>query len=477
MKRIITVAVVAAFSAFASRAEWKTIGTVQLADNVSLAQGVAKLGEFTGNAMIGMMAAGALNEMPGSLAFGPARPGAATLYPFFVENGQYEFAILYPVSIDRDAFLKKYPDAIESNGLIRVSCPIVGKKKSVCYVAFSSDGKWAGFSDKPQQARLAVVETAVADKPLDGDMLRVRILRRGLDEFAKGGEQEMDVKTKDLVDQLESAVFGLRVSDRGLDFRGALKTRSGTELSKIGANVLATDALSFAGKDSVSACACAAGCSGEPVEKTWNEIKPIVEKAGFPLDWIEFGKQGDNSRFTVDVDKLIADAKAHEKQSDPKSGEKLLEGLGEYFSSRGQEKFKADGPAVNCETALKGYVGRYTPQQRFDYTLPESKNRKPFSVGFCSVYSVIRSVLPACAKASPEAFAGSEAVIAAMPAEGQGGLAYMAWTENDTLRYFARVGADEFKAVSAGFAAFAMMSAGDSDDDDDDDEDASSDNL
>lgn len=474
MKKILTAFSVA--FVLVANAEWKVIGTAQLADNVTLAQSVSKLGEFTGNAMLGMMAAGALNDLPGMAAFGPARKGAATLFPFFVENGQYEFAMLYPVSITKDAFLKKFPGAVESNGLIRAECPIFGNRKDVTYVAFSADGKWAGASDKPQQARLALKEVKEAEKPLDGDMAKIRIRRRGLDEFVKGGEQELDVRTKDLVSQLNGVVFGLRVSDKGLDFRGAVKAVEGSELSKVGLKPLAANPLAFAGKDAISVGASAENCGYESVEKSWNEVKPIIEKAGLKLDWLEFAPKNGYSKFTLDLDKLFAYVSSKKDEQPRDLGRKVAEAVKQYFESKNAEKFKAEGPAVNSEFALKGYTGKFLPAQRFAYTLPEAAEKKPFSVGFFSVYSLIRAVLPAIAKSAPDQMPGIDTVLAALPEEGPGGMAYAAWADKGYLRLFFRIGADEFKAVSAGFAAFAAMSAandvgGDVDEDDDSDDD------
>lgn len=457
MKKILTAFSVA--FVLVANAEWKVIGTAQLADNVTLAQSVSKLGEFTGNAMLGMMAAGALNDLPGMAAFGPARKGAATLFPFFVENGQYEFAMLYPVSITKEAFLKKFPGAVESNGLIRAECPIFGNRKDVTYVAFSADGKWAGASDKPQQARLALKEVKEAEKPLDGDMAKIRIRRRGLDEFVKGGEQELDVRTKDLVSQLNGVVFGLRVSDKGLDFRGAVKAVEGSELSKVGLKPLAANPLAFAGKDAISVGASAENCGYESVEKSWNEVKPIIEKAGLKLDWLEFVQKNAVSKFTLDFDKLIAYVKSMDGKADPKIDEKVMEELKQYMADKNAKKFKAEGPAINCEFALKGYAGKFLPAQRFAYTLPEAADKKPFSVGFFSLYSLVRAILPSVAKVSQQKVAGLDAIVAALPEEGQGGMAYALWADKGYLRLFFRIGGDEFMAVSAGFAAFMAMSA------------------
>lgn len=445
--------------ALVAQAEWRTVGTVQVADSVTLAQGLVKLGEFTGNAMLGMMAAGALNDLPGTVAFGPARKGAATLYPFFVENGRNAVALLYPVLITKEAFLGKYSDAIESNGLIRVTCPVFGQVKSVNYVAFTPDGKWAGISDNPRQARLAIREVETAERPLDGDMIKVRILRNGIDEFLKGGEQELDENIRDAFSQLGGILLGVRVSDRGLDLRGAVKVNEGTEFAKLGQKPLADSPLAFAGRDSVAASAWAPDSGQIASVEHWNEIKALVEKTGFRLDWLEFVSNNAEAKLTADLTKLAMYMKTLKENDDGKTLDKVIEAVKEYGIKTGGEKFRARGPAVNFAFALKGYDGKFLPAQRFAYTLPESAEKKPFAVGFFSLYSFMRTFLPVTLKMSPETYSGLETVIATLPEEGEGGMAYMAWSDHGMVRYFLRIGADEFKSVAAGFAAFMGMSA------------------
>lgn len=451
-------------------AEWNTVGTVQLADNVTLAKGVARLGDFTGNMLLGMMATGSLKNLPGTAAFGKGRKGASTLYPLFAENGRYQFAMLYPVAITKEAFLKKYPGAVESNGLIRVECPLLGKDPVLSYVAFSKDGKWAGAGVKPQQARLALNEIAAAEKPLDGDMVKVRFLKRGLIEFMKGGEREADPIAKDVVGQLSGAVIGLRFSERGLDIRGLVKPVAGTELAKVGKKPLAANPLAFAGRDSLWGSAIAADCGQRrTIAQMWKELKPLVEKTGFNLDWLEYVERSSTSKFTIDLGRFLAYVKTLD--GDKRNlDEKALDELKRYFAgNRRPDRFTAAAPAFNCEFALKGYAGKFLPAQRFTYTLPEVAEKKPFAVGFFSLYSFIRTLLPALSKSDPDAFPGIGLALAALPAEGQGGMAYMAWSDNAYLRFFLRIGADEFKAVSAGFAAFASMAVGkDSDGSDED---------
>ena len=455
MKKMFALAV-AAF-ALAANAEWKTIGTIQCADNVTLAQGVAKLGEFTGNAMIGMMAAGALNDLPGMAAFGPGRKGVPTTYVYLVENGDYQYAILYPIAITKEEFLKKYPGAVESNGLIKAECPVTRGDTGVNYIAFSKDGKWVGFSDVPQQARVALESIKTAEKPMDGDMVKVCILKRGLDEFAKGGEEPVNPVLKDILSQLGGVALGVRVSDKGLDFRGAVKTVKDTELAKVGKIPLGENPLAFAGKDSLAVSAVAENCGKKDIAAEWNEIKAKLEKAGVNFDWLEFVQKNTSCKFTLDLGKLIVYLKTLEEQKDDKRNEAIGEAVKELFAAKTNELFQAKGPAVSSELAFKGYAGKFLPAQRFTYTLPEVAEKKPFAVGFASLYSSIRTVLPEIAKAEPENAQEIQTVMALLPPEGQGGIAYMAWNENDSLRFFFRIGADEFKAVSAGFAAFASM--------------------
>ena len=66
--------------ALTASAAWQKVATLQVADVNSLVQGVNKLGELTGNMMLGTMASTALTERPGSELFGPGRDKTALTF-------------------------------------------------------------------------------------------------------------------------------------------------------------------------------------------------------------------------------------------------------------------------------------------------------------------------------------------------------------------------------------------------------------
>ena len=77
MKKL-TLGIVAALSLAASAA-WQKAGSIQVADAQAFTKAVMKLGEISGNQMLGALAAGFLAEPPGSKFFGPMRPGSTAL--------------------------------------------------------------------------------------------------------------------------------------------------------------------------------------------------------------------------------------------------------------------------------------------------------------------------------------------------------------------------------------------------------------
>ena len=84
MKKL-TFVIVAAISLAASAA-WQKAGSIQVADAQAFTKAVMKLGEISGNQMLGALAAGFLAEPPGSKFFGPMRPNSTALLPVFFDD-------------------------------------------------------------------------------------------------------------------------------------------------------------------------------------------------------------------------------------------------------------------------------------------------------------------------------------------------------------------------------------------------------
>ena len=212
---------ICALVSVAASAAWEQAGTIKVADASTFAKAVAKLGEITGNQMLGAMTMEFFANPPGSKFFGPMRPGAAAMLPVFVDmaalgkNGDEDgdtvaFAVLYPVVQSKVEFLKAHTDAVETNGLTLVK---VGPFfDSEAYVGFSPDGKWAAASDKPWQVKDALAEIAEAEKPLGGDLVRICVAEKGMVALRKalaGLTAESKKNKKPYDNRLETFVEGV----------------------------------------------------------------------------------------------------------------------------------------------------------------------------------------------------------------------------------------------------------------------------
>ena len=225
---------------------------------------MTRLGEFTGNQMLGIMVSQSVMQFPPVAFFGPGRPGAAMSYVLFLYGekltgdpeealGSLEYAVLYPVAVTKAAFIASHPGAVETNGLVRV-CADDEDEEDMTYVAFSDDGKWAASSDKSEQAKAALADVKTAGKKMDGDLARVMIDPKGWSVLARAADAVIKAKdakapdsaqlrkVADLVRQVVSFAAGLRVNEHGLDIRIASRFAKESDLSKVGLKPIVPDA-------------------------------------------------------------------------------------------------------------------------------------------------------------------------------------------------------------------------------------------
>ena len=276
MKKLLSAFVVAAsLSAFAA---WERVGSLQVADMATQGDAVAKVGSFIGNPLAAAGMAAAIADSPLLKFFGPMRDKTPMSFKFFGPmrdktpmsfalflDGEelakdptdaldsLEFAVLYPVSISKDEFVKRHPGAVVTNGVIAVKGDLFDEAESndTTYVVFSDDGRWAGASDKVEQAKLALGEIAAATKSMDGDVARLRVDEKAFNAITAMAKAEKDVDAE-IVTALESyksVSVGLRVSDLGIDARAAIHFKEGSEGSKCGLKQLGQSPFAFAGKD------------------------------------------------------------------------------------------------------------------------------------------------------------------------------------------------------------------------------------
>ena len=442
-------------------AKCERVATVQVADTAALVQGISKLGELTGNAMIGMMASQAIAQNPYAEMLDAPREGAGMTFVLFVENGNTDMAVLYPVSISKAQFLKSCEGAVESNGLI---------KAESSFVAFSKDGKWAAVGDNPRRARAALKETAIAEKKIDGDLVRIRVdnIRAIKDQVSDMLSACGNGKLKEQIDSIASVVAAVKVGNRGLDFRMSFKVTEGSAFDKTGKTPLDPGYFSFAGPDAIMAQAVAKNVGAEYFDSA--DLVKVLAKHGIDISsfYDDKGSEDDKNigRFVIDVPALVK----YFKQFDAGKidGEKLLEDIG---------KIKKDGesnPEMKCSYALKGHKPIASVEERFALTMPEAKGKNVIGASFLSLGSIVKVVMPAVlAQADKNVKQQLSPLVAMLPPEAKGGTAHIIWRDGATFKMIVRISPDEFKALSPlmagamtlGSAMHSAPSAGDDEED------------
>ena len=325
MKKLLSAFVVAAsLSAFAA---WERVGSLQVADMATQGAAVAKVGSFIGNPLSAAGMAAAIADSPLLKFFGPMRDKTPMSFAIFLDGeeiakdptdalGSLEYAVLYPVSISKEEFVKRHEGAAVTNGVVVVKGDLFDEADSneTTYVVFSDDGRWAGASDKVEQARLALGEIAAATKSMDGDVARLRIDEKAFKAIASAVKSAKDVNP-DLLTSLESATslsLGLRVSDLGIDVRMAMRFAKDSENDKCGLKPLGQTPFAFAGKDAIYADAEAegAGSAGQLTEESWAQIISVFKKNGLDvLKFVSLGKTEKGLRLVFDVAAICKAAK------------------------------------------------------------------------------------------------------------------------------------------------------------------------
>ena len=467
-----------ALVSFAASAAWEQAGTIKVADASAFTKAVAKLGEITGNQMLGAMTMGFFANPPGSEFFGPMRPGAAAMLPVFVdmaaldkkEDGDDDpvaFAVLYPVVQSKAEFLTAHPDAVETNGLILVKEGPFSDGEA--YVGFSPNGKWVATSEKPWQVKDALAEIAEAEKPIGGDLVRISVAEKGMAALRKVlAGLTADVKKNKLpydnsLEMLAAGVancyLGLAVSDRGIDLHGAFKPIAGTEVAQLGRHPLSADPLAFAPTTAIIANSSIDFKKESPL-KTWKAVEKILNRHG--LDVSRFFKvEGSDDLLAMSIDTpaylkyLQGDAtNALEKLDVEKLSEDLM---GINASADGTSLKIADTPQ-KVSLSLVGYTPKFSPSARFAATLPEAKGKKLCSAGAFSLSALLQATIQPMMAILPEKERAEKApLLAFLPKETAGGIATMGWCENEEIRMMLRISADELKGISSAVTAVMAM--------------------
>lgn len=477
--------------ALTASAAWQKVATLQVADVNSLVQGVNKLGELTGNMMLGTMASTALTELPGSELFGPGRDKTPMTFCLFLDDVKLEkvladkakagldsplsYALLYPVRQGKAEFVKSHEGCKETDGVLRVvEDEEIDEDEDATFVAFSKDGKWASMSDKAAQAKLGLEDVRIAERPMKGDLLKLAVTPKGVAvvrqliekcqaELAKQ-EKDGDVAdamlgvdyVMDVLKGMSALIGGLAIDDTGIVVHASVGTVEGSELAKCGLKALEADPFAFAPKSTLAAVASAADCG----QRTFDleALLKVLAKHGIKTDSflkIEESQPGNKSVLTVDVPAAVAYGKKNGEAIAKKFDAKAFQT--DFVNAFGKpDKFTAANPPVSSAIAIKGYVSPVSASERFAATLPEAAQKKPFSVQVFSLYSMVKALLPVLlAELDADEREGLEPLVKSLPPEGKGGIAVAGWRAKDKLNSLMRVSADELKLLSAGVSAFS----------------------
>ena len=486
MKKLIAAAFAAvSLSAFAA---WERIGALQVADVTVQGAAIAKIGGFMGNPLAAAGMAAMVADTPTLKFFGPVRDKTPMAYVVFLDGEAFakssgdaldtlEFAVLYPISVSKEEFLKRHKGSSETNGVVVVKGDMFDEDDSdeTTYVVFSEDGKWVGASDKIDQAKLALAEIPATAKSMNGDVMRLRVDKKAFKAIQAAVKANKDVDP-DLVESLgysKALSIGIKVSDLGVDIRGTMQFDKGSEGDKCGLKPLGQSPFAAAGKDAIYADIQAedAGSSGQLSEAKWAELVALLKKHGFDL-----AKYVTLTKSEKGMLKMVFDTKAICNMKDDKGAFEKFD-LEKFFEDakglKVKNRFSATSPAYALSVAVKGFTPQWPIAERFAATLPEAASKKPYAVSFFSLSSTFKAVAGEASAAMPEEQrAMMKPVLDQLATETKGGCASMLWRQDDVHRMFFRISADECKCLG-GIAMSAMMFGmeGDSCDDEDDDED------
>ncbi len=478
MKTLIaSVLAAVSMSAFA---EWERIGAIKVADMSVLGEAVGKVGQMAGNPLVAAGVASAIADMSTLRFFGPMRPKCTMVFPIFLDSAKaaaegadeaVEFAVLYPVTLSKADFIRRHPGACETNGVVVVRGNLDGKDldDEKTYVVFSKDGKWAGASDKVRQARLALGDIPLAKRTMGGDAVRLfagsSAFKCLLDVVREDERYPLEIQP--LLRSVDSAVVGLKVTDLGIDLTMRFKLVENSEYSNVGLKQLEPDPFAFAGNRGVFVCAYAEDSGRRGVDDAkWKSLVDLCVRHGIDISSFLL-REGADGRvvYTIDIAAFIDYVSKNEKKFAKFDFEKFMDDMNK--SAKGCD-LSPKGPSGAMALAVKGHAAQCSVAERFALTLPGVAVKKPYSVGFISLSSLLKSSVPALLKDVPENQRATVVpMVSALVAEPKRGSASAYWRDGGEVRGVIRVSSDEIRSLGtalSGIMSFGVLGAlGDSD--------------
>lgn len=226
--RHIALFVCAALAAMEVSAAFSPAGTVTFTDLQVIAAQVASIGSGTSDLLLTQTLPQKIRHQGAAQLFGPMRRGAPGVAVCYVDaqliakltasrkakdsdlERAKRWAVLYPATIGRAAFLKRHPDAVqEKNGALRV--PPGPHSRRTLWAYWSPDGQWAALA--PSSAMAVHVHSAAAGalrRPLNGDLAFIRMDAAG----ARAVFQS---------DACAGVEISVRMTPSGLELRGRVR--------------------------------------------------------------------------------------------------------------------------------------------------------------------------------------------------------------------------------------------------------------
>lgn len=422
--------------------------TVRLANTQSLVASINEIGQMSGNMMLAMIASQAIVQNGWTGFFGPARAEDGLLVAFFVENGEVQPGVLYPVSCAKKDFLAANPGAVESNSLVRTSAP------SLCadavYVAFDKTGKWASASENPRQARQLLSFIGKAGKNMGKDLARL--------DFNMQGVSKLDidpVAKAELLKMFSSGSVSLGCNSSGIEVRSISRLAKGSPFENTG--FFKSNPLLSVSRDAIAASAASENytcmnSSDLNIGKMFEIYNRLFKDTGILSCKTKDGSSYDivfnpESLFKAlkNPDKLIKKEALEEAQAE-------LMACAAVANTKGKTAGKEGAVAIS----VKGYKPPVSIADKFAKVIPEASRTKNCSLGAISLYSFCKALLPVMA-ADPDFKEMLGPIQSMLPPDGDNAIAWVVWKEKDALKSIMRVSKDEIKAVAQAGMAIGML--------------------
>ena len=471
MKRLLSAIVVAVAMSANAVVTWEKIGGIQVVDATGLTSAVMRLGEISGNSMVGAMLATKIMEMPSNGFFGPMRQGASLYFPLYVDSDKLadandaedfgnavEHAVVYPMALPKEEFIGMHPGAVETNGMLLVEGEMFTPEEewdedSQVYVVFSEDGRWAAASDRPEQAVIALGDVALASRPMTDDIVRLELSPRGVAAFCKVIDNDAQ---RELLSGLDGVSSALRIGDAGVDIHGYLRTAEGSQLSKYGEVQTSGDPFAFDNGESVAALSDSlADQSGFAADV--RAAMEICRTNGFDVaQFMSCIETANLCRITVDIPAAIRYFTNPSNKVDTVDVDKLFAALTAEEEMQSTTINPATG-VQNISVVFAGYRPAYSASQRFAAVLPELKGRPLCYAGTYSICASVQAGLEAAlASMDDKKRAEIAPMVALFPKESAGGVATAYWRDGQEIRFILRLSADELRRVTTGASAIFM---------------------